>query len=235
MNACAEQATEPTREEIRDVVLGSGSKVWATLSQRTELVQRFRHAIGHRELKTFEFHATDRVWVLSYSRIADENRAILHELQRAGVQQVVYVSSSSTVVTQVTRCYEYPRVKLVAEQQALELSQSKVLTIGLMYEDEQELPSGDNIATCYRELAAFMLAPDWPEAAGRRKRLFQVISRPFHGSIEPALHGLYGRLMSFAGGRPCLLRPFDLVLRMLQFRWYGYVFLSNRLWISTMS
>ncbi len=62
------------------------------------MAQRFRHAIGHRELKTFEFRATDRVWVLSYSRLADENRAILHTLQRAGVNQVIYVSSSSTIV-----------------------------------------------------------------------------------------------------------------------------------------
>lgn len=227
--------TEPTRPDNRDVVLGSGSKVWTALSRRAEMAQRFRHAIGHRDLKTFEFRTTDRVWVLSYSRLADENRAILQHLQSAGVNQVIYVSSSSTIVGRTTRCYEYPRIKQIAEMHALELSQSKVLTIGLMYEDEQELPAGDNIATSYQELATFMLAPDWPDDGGRRNRLFRVISRPFNGSIEPALHWVYGRLMLFAGRRPCLLRPFDLVLRALQFRWYGYVYLSNRLWISTMS
>ncbi len=235
MSALTEPTTEPTRDEIRDVVLGSGSKVWTALSRRSELVQRFRHAIGHRELKTFEFRATDRVWILSYSRLADENRAMLRHLQSAGVYQIVYVSSSSTIVGLTTRCYEYPRVKLTAEMHALESNHSKVLTIGLMYADKEELPGGDNIATSYDELAAFMLAPDWPEDAGRRKWLFQVISRPFAGALELALHGLYGRLMSFAGRRPCLLRPFDLLLRTLRFRWYGYVFLSNRLWISTMS
>jgi hypothetical protein len=160
---------------------------------------------------------------------------MFQRLQSAGVSEVVYISSSSTIVNRTTRCYEYPRVKEMAEQSLLALPQARVLTIGLMYADPQELPAGDNIATSYTDLARFMATPQWPEGDGRHKYLFQVVSRPFNGSVERALFNIYGALMGIFRNTPCVLRPIDLILRTLRMRWYGYVFLSNKLWISTMS
>ena len=228
-------ATDRSPSAIRDVVLGNGSKVWRALSQIEALATRFQHSISHRDLEAFEFLPTDRVWVLSYSRIVRENEAIARRLDAAKVREVIYISSSSTIVNELTSCYEYPRVKQQAELAVLEMAQARILTIGLMYDAEHELPAGDNIATSYGELAAFMLAPDWSGSQQRRKQLFRVVSRPFAGSVESHLFRFYGRLMRSAGRRPCLLRPMDLALRALKCRWYGYVYLSNRLWISTMS
>ncbi|MFT3954842.1 MAG: hypothetical protein QM722_10795 [Piscinibacter sp.] len=98
-----------------------------------------------------------------------------------------------------------------------------------------ELPAGDNVATSYAMLAAFMRAPDWPDDGGRRKRLFGIERRPFGSGFERALARAYGAALDAAGARPCLLRPLDLLLKLLGMRWYGYTFLSNRLWISTTS
>jgi hypothetical protein len=220
---------------MRDVVLGRNSTVWRALARIDAVARSFRHAIGHRELEAFAFTPADRVWVFSYSRKAEDNEAIFRRLRAAGVREVVYVSSSSTIVTRQTRCYEYPLVKQRAEEAALALPQARVLTIGLMYSDESELPAGDNIATRYDELAAFMLAPHWPAVPARRQRLFRVVSRPFAGALERALYRLYGHALDLFRSRPCLLRPVDLVLRTLRMRWYGYTYSSNRLWISTMS
>lgn len=221
----------PTRE----LVLGRGSTVWRRLSVEPSLAERVGAAIGHHDLATFEFTPADRVWVLSYSRDPRENSAMLQRLGAAGVREIVYVSSASTIVAQRTRCYEYPRVKLQAEQEALALPQAKLLTIGLMHDSVDELPAGTNIATRYGELAAFMLQPDWPDSGGRGKRLFHVERRPFGGAIERAACGIYTSLLMAAGSRPCLLRPIDLILRLLGWRWYGYTCLSNRLWTSKTS
>ena len=84
-------------------------------------------------------------------------------------------------------------------------------------------------------IAAFLLAPDWPDDDGRRKRLFHVVKRPFRNVFERALARAYGFALDASGAHPCLLRPADLLLRTLGMRWYGYTLLSNRLWTSTTS
>lgn len=194
------------------------------------------HAIGHQDVATFAFTSADRVWVLSYARSPDTNRALLDALSRTPVREIVYVSSSSTIVAAVTACYEYPRVKLRAELDALSLpTATRILTIGMMYDDEAQLPGGANVATSYAELAAFIAAPDWPDEGGRRKRLFRVVQRPFGSAWERHAFEVYAQVMRRLAARPCVLRPFDLALRALGVRWYGYVHLSNRLWISTTS
>lgn len=229
------QLAEERRSTVRDIVLGRSSKVWQAVSREPGIAQRFTHAIGHRDLETFQFTDADRVWVLSYSRNPVDNEAIIARLRRAGVAEVVYVSSSSTIVGQRTRCYEYPRVKLLAETEALRWPQARVLTIGLMYRHAAELPAGENIATSYSELAQFMLAPRWSDDGSRRTPLLRRVRVSFRHAIEARLFLAYGALIDASGAHPCLLRPLDLALRVLGMRWYGYTYLSNRLWISTMS
>ncbi len=236
-NRQASETGQPSgpSDVVRLVVIGRNSKVWQMLSRRDAIAKRVRDAIGHRDLPTFQFTPSDRVWVLSYSRRPEENTALLERLRAAGVGDVIYVSSSSTIIAGAAPCYEYPRVKQLAEIEAWRLLKARVLTIGLVYEDPAELPAGDNIATAYGELADFMLAPSWPDEDGRRKHLFRVVRRPFASALEGTLYRLYGRLMAGARSRPCLLRPIDFLLRALHMRWYGYVYLSNRTWISMKS
>lgn len=226
---------EERRPPARDVVLGRSSKVWQAVSREPGIAQRFASAIGHRDLDAFQFTDSDRVWVLSYSRDPVENEALIARLGRAGVAEIIYVSSSSTVVAQRTRCYEYPRVKLMAEEAALRWPQARVLTIGLMYRHQDELPAGENIATSYAELAQFMLAPRWSDDGSRRTLLMRRVAQPFRRPFEAGLFRAYGALIGASGSHPCLLRPIDFALRGFGMRWYGYTHLSNRLWISTMS
>jgi hypothetical protein len=216
----------------RDVFVGSHSKVWQGLATRLKGGDIHPVAIGHRDVAAFAFAPRDRVWVLSYSRRVDENAALIARLNEAGVEQLVYLSSSSVIVDQRTRCYEYPRVKQLAEQAVLALPHGKVLTVGLVYSHADELPRGPNVATSLDELAAFMRSPNWPDAQGRAKHLFRTVTRPFSGALERVAHQTYGLLMSASGSFPCALRPFDVLLRAVGARWYGYVYLSNRLWIA---
>ena len=229
-------STHPNaRLEVRNIFLGRHSKVWQGLAPRLTAVHGDCIAIGHRDLGNFAFTPHDRVWVLSYSRRADENAALIAALGAASVSQIIYLSSSSVIVGQRTRCYEYPRIKRLSEQAVLALANGRVLTLGLVYSRVDELPRGPNVATSLDELAGFVGAPHWPDLQGRAKHLFRPVSRPFSGLMERAAYQAYGWLMSASGRFPCALRPVDVLLRALGARWYGYVFLSNRLWISTIS
>lgn len=219
----------------RDVILGRHSGIWRALEQHPLLAARPRLALGHRELDSAAIAPGDRVWVLSYSLEPAQNSALLALLRAAPATEVVYVSSSSTIVCGVTGCYRYPRVKHLAELEAAALPNGRVLTLGLVYEQPAALPGGVNVATSIDQLAAFIARPEWPDGEGRGKRLFDVVRRPFGGALEAKAYAAYGWAQRLAGRWPCVLRPIDLVLRALGWRWYGYVFLSNRLWTATIS
>ncbi|MGY0196279.1 hypothetical protein ACWA7J_14540 [Leptothrix sp. BB-4] len=225
----------PSPSALRPVVLGRNSRVWAAVKPHLADGGAHWQALGHAELDGFAFTPADRVWVLSYSRDPAENRALLQRLAAAGVAEIVYLSSSSTIVDGRTRCYEYPRVKALAEAEALALPNGRALVVGLMHDRLDELPAGLNIATRHADLAAFMARPDWGPDNARRRTLFEPVRRDWRSPAERTAHAVYAGLMRLTGPWPCLLRPLDLLLRLAGWRWYGYTHLANRLWMSKIS
>jgi hypothetical protein len=221
-------ATEP-RPKGRLVVVGRNSRVWQRLEADRLIGDGPLVAVGHAGLDALRLTPEDVVWVLSYSRRPEENRALLVRLATAAVRRIVYVSTATAIVADATGCYEYPRVKRQAETMAFETGNAAVVRIGVMVADAAELPGGETAATTYAELAGAMRASlDAPPAAGSLIHLWRMVPRPFSGTFEQALHAIYGVAIGLAGPWPCLLRPVDFVLRALGYRWYGYVFLGNR-------
>jgi hypothetical protein len=227
--------TDTRDTAVREVIVGCNSKVWRAIVANHQVAGRFRVAIGHAAVAQFPFTTADRVWVFSYSRVPQENSRLFDVLEAAGVREVVYISSASVIVTRFTQCYEYPRVKQLAEDEARRRLNAHILTLGLVVGRIEELPSGRNVATVQDTIAAFLLAPRWPHESGNGMRLFEPVEVPFTRRWEAGLHGLYDSVQWIVRRWPCVLRPFDLVLRTLGIRWYGYVNLSNRLWITTTS
>ena len=227
-------ASRPAERCLREVIIGRNSRVWKAAAGNSRVAERFKVAIGHAELGRFEFTADDRVWVFGYSRIAAENAQLLQTIQAAGVRELVYISSASTIVCRLSRCYEYPRVKWLAELEALRL-RARVLVLGVVYARPEDLPAGLTLCTSQASIDDFLLQPDWPDMNGQGKHLLTTCTRPFRTSLESALHRIYGALIWSFRRWPCVLRPLDLLLRGLGIRWYGYVYLSNLLWITKKS
>lgn len=216
---------------MRNVVIGKNSKVWSALAG-SGLTQRWHAlAIGHQEVRDFRFLPEDRVWLFSYSPIEAANEQIIDRVQAAQVKMLVYVSSSSVVVAESTRCYAYPRTKLAAERYAAQFENAKILTLGLVYENAIELPAGDNVATSIESLAKFLIDPSWECAASGRHLLFERYSKPFSSEVEQLLYRTYGAVINSFRKYPCLLRPLDILLKYAGYRWYGYTYLSNKLWM----
>lgn len=227
-------AAPPTGHTSRRIVIGRNSHIWSVLSQQPAIIAAGFDAIGHRDVPTFAWRPDDQIWILSYSREAEGNRALLEHLHSVGVSDVNYVTSASTNVAAVTSCYQYPRIKRLAHEQAIALCQANVLSIGVFYTDPTELPAGTTAATAAATMADFLCRPVWQNSTPITP-LFQPVTRPFRGSAEAFCYRSYGILLKACGPFPCLLRPFDVLLRALGMRWYGYLYLSNRLWFSTTS
>jgi hypothetical protein len=219
----------------REVIIGRNSKVWRSLSRSPTLAARVTAAIGHSDITSFPFTSADRVWVFAYSRHPEENSKLLITLERAAVREVVYVSTATTIVTRLTDCYQYPRVKQAAESEARLRLNARILTLGLVVADLQAVPPGRHMVTLENCIEQFMLEPRWPHEEGRTMRLFERVEVPFVRVWEAGLHRTYDRLQWILRRWPCVLRPLDLILRVVGIRWYGYVNLSDRLWTTTTS
>ncbi|XIA64110.1 hypothetical protein ACFIOY_35115 [Bradyrhizobium sp. TZ2] len=219
----------------REVIIGKNSTVWRELTKRPDIGARFQVALGHNDLHGTGFLPTDRLWIFSYSRKAEENAALIERLKRAGAAEYVYVSSATTNVVPQTGCYNYPTVKLLAQNLARERLNARVLTIGVVFDRISELPGGATIATSYDDLARFMLAPQWPDRVEQPVRLFRSCERPFESKAEEIAFRMYGYAMNVLRRWPCVLRPVDFVLRGMGYRWYGYLYLSNKTWLTTTS
>jgi hypothetical protein len=220
--------------ECREVVVGRNSKVWHRLSASKSIRDRFKLAIGHRDVGRFIFTPADRVWIFSYSRSPSENAELLRNILDAGINEIVYVSSATTNVAAISRCYEYPRVKRMAECDVEKIGIARIVALGVVYGELSELPQGSTVVTSLLDLERFLLHPTWNDS-DRRVNLFRLIEMPFAGRIESLIYTAYGSALWRLRKFPCLLRPIDVVLRAFGIKWYGYVYLSSRLWSSTIS
>lgn len=215
----------------RLVVVGRNSKVWLALSCLKQFDDIALCGIGHAQVQEFIFLPGDRVWIFSYSRFSYENRKLLESLAAHNFIDVNYISSASTNVVNLTNCYSYPAVKWQAEKDAKIICSARIVRIGLVYRTLAELPSGDTAATSLNELANFMVSG--LERDRSEVNLFTMAKCPFANDIERILFIFYGKLLTISCRFPCLLRPVDFILRAFNMRWYGYLYLSNRLWSTT--
>lgn len=212
----------------RLVVIGRNSKVWRTISDRLPGAV----AIGHRDVVHFSFRPDDVVWIFSYSRNDADNEALFECLANSAAEQFIYVSTASANIADKVRCYAYPRAKRRAEGRAVAILRAHVIRLGLVYDRVAELPSGLQAQTSVGSIVAAMEGSLAGGPAVVEPRLFELDDRPFASRVERLAYIAYGVMVSRLP-LPCAARPVDAVLRSLGWRWYGYVYLSNRLWKTT--
>ena len=215
----------------RIVVIGRNSKVWSAIARAQEFDVVNVVAISHAELGRFTFVPGDQVWVLSYSRLAAQNLALLEIIAKSDEVDVTYVSSASTNVVKHTKCYKYPTIKYQAEEDAVRVCNARIVRIGWFYVNSDELPAGRTAATSATELVKFMISGG--SRSNNEIKLFQMVERPFHSAVERLMFNAYGCMLKTVGSYPCLLRPVDFFLRAINMRWYGYIYLSNKIWSMT--
>jgi hypothetical protein len=219
----------------RLVVIGRNSVLWSRIADRVLTQHPDSLAVGHRDVAAgLQLSADDCVWIFSYAPDADANRQLFERLKRLGAGHYVYLSTATANIAADTSCYRYPRVKREAERDAAQTLDAAIVRIGLIYDDPAELPAGTSAATRLDDLIAAMVQPDCPpQEGGRVVPLYRLVERPFGSSIERAAFAAYGALLRLSGPYPCLLRPIDLLLRSIGWRWYGYLRLSNERCLST--
>jgi hypothetical protein len=215
-------------------VIGRNAKIWRELQALPIVQQAAVTTLSHKDLRNTMSLAGQHVWVLSYSRNAEENRTLFQRLKELGAENTIYVSTATANVVSRTRCYRYPRVKALAEQQSRDILRARTLRIGVVYGHEAELPGGTTAATRLEDIAR-LIAGKGEIPQQDLINFFALVKRPFSSALERVAFDVYNSMLLLCGPWPCFLRPLDLACRAVGWRWYGYLCLSNRLWISTTS
>lgn len=205
--------------------------MWRHLAKVPGIAGAFKAALSHREIANYQFSASDEVWVLSFSRDENENSALLDAMARAG--RIIYFNSAAANIAPITRCYRYPTVKALAADYARHRHGATIVHLGFVYENVDELPAGITAAVNMRQLVDFFIRGMPAEETDLE--LFEMIEHPYRHKAERWLHVAYDRLQRACGSYPCILRPLDVLLRAVGCKWYGYMNLSNRLWLTTIS
>lgn len=224
----------PSTGASRLVVIGRNSVLWSRIADCVLAQRPDSLAIGHRDIGGVELTADDCVWIFSYAPDEDENRRLFDRVKALGAGRHIYLSSATANIADQIHCYRYPRVKAEGERDAARILGARSVRIGLIHDEPTELPAGTSAATRLDDLIAAMLASDGlPASESGAVPLFRLVERPFTGALEHAAYRTYGALLRLCGRRPCLLRPLDLMLRAIGWRWYGYFRLSNERCITT--
>lgn len=214
----------------RRIVIGANSAVWRRLATAFPSELEGVISIGHAVVAGYSFLADDEVWVFAYAKDEAGNVALMDSLLQRGVRRMIYVSTVSTRTCEVTKCYRYPRVKLAAQAEARRRLGATILLLGLVYADEHELPGGVSMVTRLADIARLMSVGVPDSDRGRDILMAAPIERPFKSRIEQCAYSAYGLLLRSCGPYPCMLRPLDLLLRQIGWRWYGYFRIGNHLW-----
>ncbi|MCY0093045.1 hypothetical protein [Hoeflea ulvae] len=217
----------PAAAPARSVVIGRNSSIWKALAPRKMACVT---AIGHADIGDFEFRPDDTVWIFSFSRDDAENRHLFERLSQACKGSFVYVSTATANVVDHTRCYTYPTVKRTAEDLARQILGARIVRIGLVHASVEDLPAGTCAATSFDDIANALQGADLPApGAGDIVRLYRLETRPFRSALERTAYSAYSALLMKLSSWPCLLRPLDVLLRAMNWKWYGYLRLSSAL------
>lgn len=216
----------------RLIFVGRSSKLWARLIPHFD-GQRPAVAIGHSDVDGFTFDANDDVWIGSYAPDEAGNLLLLSMLAQRGVIHATYISTATANIADTISCYRYPRIKAQAEAAARTILKARIVRIGLIYDDVQELPGGMSAATNIGALAGAMQSEATESANDEIVHQYSMVTRPFETALEAMLQRWYGTMIGLTGRFPCLLRPIDVLLGLIGWRWYGYLYVSNRRCMST--
>lgn len=220
---------------IAHYVVGARSRLWRRIEDRYPDILKSVTPVGHADAASLAFNARDTVIIMSYAPSYAGNIALFDMLKARGAKNVIYLSTATANIADLIGCYRYPRIKRHAERDAVRILGARIVRIGLVYEEQDELPSGPiactNLDTVRALLHGELLLADNTSPVA----LYEVLIRSFGSDLEGRAYKVYSRIHQFCSPFPCLTRPFDALIRLAGWRWYGYLFLSNQLCASTTS
>jgi hypothetical protein len=172
----------------------------------------------------------DYVLVLSYSKISRDNFVLLDRISHCS-KNIIYISTLAAISHELGYRYRYPSVKREAEIYLLNnsnYSDVQIIRIGTILDSSKV----NNLYGSYKYTNVEDLFLQIEEKIKNKSqaRLVSVFSvgmgRKREG-IHDIIYKSYRRILLWSPLSAILIRPFDMVLKVLGYEWYGYSCIVN--------
>jgi hypothetical protein len=211
------------------LIIGKNSKIWNKIKKDIKK-NRVITEISHDQLRFLKKQKRfDEIWIFGYSINVNENYDLLHSAVSIKYKKCFYFSSKTTNICQVTKDYKYPMIKKISEDFLKRYNNTYIVRLGLVYGKTSDIPGGGSYVTSYKEIIKFINQDKRRIWYNKDIDLAKLIIKNFSSEFERAVYKLYGLILMSGLFRPILLRPIDLILRLIGWRWYGYFYLSNNI------
>jgi hypothetical protein len=205
---------------MRKIIIGKNSKLFKNYS--VEFTERFDFFLSHTDIERFKFESNDCVLLLSYPNSKPQLDIMKNSLLKLTHSKVIILSTCAVIVSKLTNCYFYPKIKLLQEKYVAEvLNNFLIYRVGTIV---RERDYNKYIGTCVLDSKVFFNELDsFIKFDFEHRIITSVKTLDFEGgTIEKFIYKNYCFLISTLSFCPCILRPLDLILRIFGRSWYGY-------------
>lgn len=204
----------------KNLVIGKNSKLIKLLLDKYPTLNDNVHFISHTEAALECLKEWENIFVFSYSRKLSEN---IHLAQQVSTcrSSVVYISSISASISSGW-LPKYPRTKLMCEKIFKDICNAKIVRLGCF----EEIYSFEHVGllvpiSSLNDLKSLVLLRDQDDII---ENLFSFTPKGTR-NIRMTMYLAIYRLL---GGNLLLLRPFDLLFKVMKLSIYGYTLKAIR-------
>jgi len=198
------------------LVVGKNSKVVADLKlDREEYI-----CVSHTDVNEFKVRGFfEDAIVFSYSKSLQENIKLLNNISRY-TDNIIYISTTSTVYSSAGMLYQYPTVKLVTENYLRNTKIFKnvlIIKLGIVISNDTVWKKPGHYQITRTGLLKTALKQT--QQTGQIE-CWEKTKIDFDNWLEKFMFVLYKKIQCRRTWR--LLRLIDLILKYMGYRWYGY-------------
>lgn len=212
---------------MRKIIIGKNSNLYKEF--RYEFDDIFDLAISHKDLQNFGTKKTDIYFILSYGQSEKEMSQLLNEIKKIKHNNVILLSTSAVIVSKYSQCYSYPRLKMMQENFFIKkMSNFIIYRVGTVLRKNNLY---QNRGTCVLNSNLFfktlkkLLSGEFVSQVVQEYEFVEIKKNTF----ESIIYLIYTVTIRLFYRFPCVLRPIDLMLKILNYPWYGYGTLSLKL------
>lgn len=211
---------------MNNLIVGKNSVIVKNLLKNFTDLPLFFDVVSHSELFSLKLYY-DKCYIFSYSLSEIDNQKII-DWCCANCNKVYYISSSSVIVAKHGELYSYPKIKMLAEEYGCaNYKNFYIRRLGYVVSNEKK-EYYISYTTEINDIHKILLSNDNVSV----ENIFNINPNLKKNKIKSKIIMGYSLFQYWIMPASILLRPIDLILKILGIRSYGYTSLGDRLWMS---
>jgi hypothetical protein len=209
---------------MKNLIVGKNSIIVKKLLKNYNDLESIFDIVSHTELNSIS-NKYNKCYIFSYSLHKKDNEVII-DWCCVNCKKVFYISSSSVVVAMHGELYKYPKIKMNAEDYGVQ-NYKNFFIRRLGYVVDNEMKSNYiRYITDLTDIKHILISNDNAIVINN----FKINPNLYDKSLRLKIIMWYSLIQYYIMPFSIILRPIDLIFKILKLQNYGYTSLGDRLW-----